>query len=98
MAALLARKERECLSYRALEEETGISRATLASWASRLRREGAANRSQPVAPFVELIATDPTEEQTAGLELVVGAHVVRVRPGFDPATLRRLLAALSGSC
>ena len=33
----------------------------------------------------------------AGFEVVVGAHVVRVPPGFDGAALRRLLEVLA-SC
>lgn len=94
MAALLLRKERECLSYRALEEETGISRNTLAAWATRLRRESARGER---SAFVELVASDDGEAGDIGIEVVIGGHVLRVRRGFDEATLRRVLTLLS-SC
>jgi hypothetical protein len=40
----------------------------------------------------------PPANETAGLELVIGSgRIVRVPPGFDAATLRRLLTILEES-
>ena len=92
---LLARKEREGLSYATLAEETGINRNTLASWASRLRREASSDESG----FVELVVGDSGDDEDGAIELVVDDHfVVRVRRGFDAETLARVLASLPRRC
>ena len=99
MTDLLARKARDGSSYRALEEETGISRHTIAAWAARLRREAAGDEEKRSA-FVELVAVEPTEEATAetAIEIVVGHRVLRVRRGFDAPTLSRVLGVLALPC
>ncbi len=95
MTALLARKERERLSYSTLEDETGISRHTLAAWASRLRRESQRNERPR---FVELVATEVADDRDTAIEIVLGAQVLRVRRGFDEATLSRVIILLRSSC
>jgi hypothetical protein len=51
---------------------------------------------RPAFVPVRVVAASPTSGSAAGgLELILSAgHVVRITPGFDSATLRRLLAAL----
>ena len=64
---------------------------TFYAWRRRLRR-----RAAEPAPFLPVqVVADPPPPQASTLEVVL-AHgpVVRVPPGFDPATLRQLLAVL----
>lgn len=87
---VLALKRREGLSFRELEEQTGIGVTTLRVWARRARAKPAPAR-QP--EFVELDVGGTAAP--GGFEVeVAGGRVVRVRPGFDAAELRRLLNAL----
>lgn len=53
MIDLLAWREREHLSYRALEEVTGNSRDALAAWSARLRREAMSEQEVRGTCFVE---------------------------------------------
>lgn len=98
MTSLLARREREGLSYRALEELTGISRNTFAFWAAKLRSESESCEVPNAAPFVELIATEDSPHEESPIEIVIGAHVLRVRRGFDARTLSRVLSAIATPC
>lgn len=96
VARLLAWKTSEGLTYARLEERTGISRHTLASWASRLRREA---RVVEEDPFVELVVADDPRRERKSIEIEVpGGIVVRVSEGFDPITLRTVLRALHDPC
>lgn len=93
---LLARKERDRLSYAALAEETGISRHTLASWASRLRRE-ASQADEP--SFVEVVVQHEDPDHNELVEIVVDDRVVlRVRRGFCAETLARVLSTITSTC
>jgi transposase-like protein len=48
-----------------------------------------------VTPQFVPVRVLPDQEPTASLEVVLaGGHRLRVTPGFDPATLRQLLAVL----
>lgn len=91
MGRLLARRDREGLTYRELAEETGVSERTLAWWSWKLRRE---RREQTDIGFVEL---DVAEESiTGGLEVELATgHRIRVPAHFDEDTLRRLVAVLA---
>lgn len=79
------------LSVRAFCEERGLSEPSFYAW-----RRALAERDAEAAVFVpvEVVEEEPSVTRAA-LELVVGEqHIVRVRPGFDAATLRQLLAVL----
>lgn len=98
MIDLLAWRERDHLSYRALEEATGISRNTLAAWSSRLRREATSEQEVGSTPFVEIVAADEPIEGDSPIEIVVGRHTLRIRRGFDESTLSRVLAVVASRC
>ncbi len=70
---------------------------TFYTWRRRLQRRAAEH--DPFLP-VQVVADTPAD-QAGPLEVVLAdGPVVRVPPGFDPATLRQLLAVLreGGSC
>jgi transposase len=84
------------LSVRAFCEEHGLAEPTFYAWRRILaERDAAAVRFVPVQ-----VASEPSPQLTAAdsaasLELVLGAgRLLRVGPGFDESTLRRLLALL----
>ena len=91
MEALLEERDREGLTYRALAERSGVPANTLAAWSYRLRRE----RSQlSSGAFVELEPAVEAEE--TAVQVVVNDRVhVLVWSGFDPETLRSVIATLS---
>jgi len=67
----------------------------------RAGRRGAARPPKPGSPvtrrgtFIPVRVVGPTPPAVPStLEVVAGGQVVRVRPGFDPETLRRLVAVL----
>ena len=70
---------------------------TFYTWRRRLQR-----RAAEPAPFLPVqVVADPPPPQASPLEVVLAdGAVVRVAPGFDPATLRELLAVLreGGPC
>lgn len=89
MAALLARRDREGLTYEELSEVSGVPAGTLASWKSRFRRE------QQGSEFAELTDELVPTENDGRLE-VVGplGHTVRFDGSIDPHLLKAILAAL----
>ena len=90
MSVLLARRDSEGLTFKQLAAHSGVPLGTLLSWSRKLRKEatGPATRDQP---FIEL-AAQPTPELE--LRLPSGA-TISIRPGFDSALLRELVAALA---
>ena len=87
---VLALRLREGLTFGELEEQTGIPRGTLRVWARRAREKPRPAR-RPRFVEVDVRGAAPS----AGFEIEVAlGRVVRVRPGFDAAELRRLLGAL----
>jgi predicted transcriptional regulator len=98
MISLLARRDREGLSYRALEELTGISRNTFAFWASKLRSESDIHEAPKPGRFVELVAADDSPAAESPIEIVIGDRVIRVRRGFDAPTLSRVLSTIATPC
>lgn len=87
----------------------GLSPSTLRWWSSELkRRDGLATCTPGALRFVELtpqpspvVATVSAgiaqASQVSGVEVVLsGRRVVRVSPGFDVATLQRVVVSLEG--
>lgn len=89
MAALLARRETDGLSLRALSEETGIPFGTLSWWSWRLRQ----NDTPRDGGFVELVAAAPTADGAVVVRLDNGV-AVEVQAGTDARWLGDLVAAL----
>src|SRR5450631_3954109 len=93
--AMLRRWHSSGLSVRAFCEEHGLAAPTFYAWRRTLAEREAAARFVPVQ-----VIPEPNPQTTAAglpisLELVLGAgRVLRVAPGFDGPTLRRLLALL----
>lgn len=59
---------------------------------SRKRQASPATRHDTFIPVRVIEPTPPAAPSS--LEVVAGGRLVRVRPGFDPETLRRLVAVL----
>ena len=85
------------LSVRAFCARHRLPTPTFYAWRRRLRRRAAER-----APFLPVqVVADPPPPPASTLEvLLADGGVVRVPPGFDPATLRQLLAVLreGGAC
>jgi transposase len=94
--------ERSGLSIRAFCAEQALSEFSFHAWRRTIaRRDQPASspvpeRRDPVPAFVPVRVTGaPLALATPSLEVVLGSgRTVRVSPGFDPATLRHLLAVL----
>ena len=81
------------LSVRAFCAQHGLAQASFYAWRRVLKRRAA---EQPAFVPVQVVA-DATSDQAGALEVVLlNGRTVRVAPGFDAATLRRLLAVLEG--
>jgi hypothetical protein len=84
-------------------EREGVSDAAMHWWMRQLERRDGRGRSKASAPaprkpakpkFVPLRVVTSSSSGTQPFELVVAGKVVRVPQGFDPETLRQLIAAL----
>ncbi len=85
------------LSARAYAARAGMNPNTLVSWRWQRRGRGRAKNAPP-APglaFIELAQPGRPGEAGGTIELQVGEITVRVPDGFEPATLRGILSALS---
>ena len=85
------------LSVRAFCAQHRLASASFYRWRRVLERRAT---EQPAFVPVQIVA-DTRSPQASALELVlVDGRAVRVAPGFDAATLRRLLAVLQegGAC
>ena len=71
MAALLARREAEGLSLRAIAEDAGIPFGTLSWWSWRLRQDPTP-AVDAEGGFVELVATAQPEPSDADLVFALG--------------------------
>src|SRR5262245_9656921 len=81
------------LSVRGFCARQGLATASFYHWRRVLERRAA---EAPAFVPVQVVA-DATPAEASALEVVlVGGRAVRVAPGFDAATLRRLLAVLEG--
>ena len=83
------------LSVRAYCEEHGLAEPTFYAWRRTLAEGDAAVCFVPVQVLAEPRAQATTDGAAGGLELVLDAgRVLRVGPGFDGPTLKRLLGLL----
>ena len=90
------------LSIRAFCQQHDLSEPNFYSWRRLLaQRDAEAPAFVPVQLLSDPHASQPRAEvsqssaaASSGLELLLGKHVLRIGPAFDPATLRRLLAVL----
>jgi hypothetical protein len=81
------------LSVRAFCARHGLATASFYNWRRVLERRAS---ERPAFVPVQVVADTPPPQASA-LELVLAdGRAVRVAPGFDAATLRRLLAVLEG--
>jgi|SRR5271163_1500641 len=87
---MLTRWQRSGQTGREFCRAAGLSEQSFYSWRRELaRRDAAATpRFLPVRVLPDINPATPLEVVTSA------GHVVRVRPGFDAATLRELLAVL----
>ena len=81
------------LSARAFCQRRRLTVASFYAWRRALQR-----RAAEKATFVPVqVLPDAVQTQTSALEVLLpDGRTVRVAPGFDAATLRRLLAVLEG--
>jgi transposase-like protein len=96
---LVRRWQRSNLSVRAFCRLHEISENNFYAWRRVLRERGLLGETPTPAlatpTFVQLLHGEaPAAEAEGFIEVVLGRRVLRVRPGFDGATLRQLLALL----
>lgn len=104
---MVGRWRRSGVTIRDFCAEHGLSEPSFYGWRRELARRDQEARERPARtkarparcakslPAFVPVRVTPVEPASP-LEVVVGAgHVVRVAPGFDAATLRRLLAVLA---
>jgi transposase len=79
------------LSVRAFCDRHGLAQPSFYAWRRTLQLRAAA-----ASPFVPVhLLPDEPRAPAASLEVILaGGRCLRVSPGFDPATLRQLLAVL----
>jgi hypothetical protein len=81
------------LSVRDFCARHGLATASFYNWSRVLERRAS---ERPAFVPVQVVA-DATSDNAGALEVVLlDGRTVRVAPGFDEATLRRLLAVLEG--
>jgi hypothetical protein len=108
-AALIDEWRESGLSLPAFSRRRGVVLSTLRGWVYKPGRgpAPAAHRTGPAAggepaTFLPVRVTDPPPPQTdgqgrGGVEVILGpGRRVAVPPGFDPETLRRVVAVLEG--
>ena len=109
---LLARREREVLTYQELSRRCGIPAGTLAWWQRRLKegRESGAVARKPGGQrrpadrkvrFVEAAVVDAARgpQRGARYELVLtSGRRLLLEEGFRPGSVRALVEALEGRC
>ena len=91
MSRLLARREREELTYAELSERCGIPAATLWWWNAKLRRESGPG-------FTELAVVDEEAPAGSGIRIIAGGLVVEVGDDFNAELLARVVDVLRLRC
>jgi hypothetical protein len=104
---VLDRWRTSALPKTAFARQEGISPDVLGWWHAEIRRRDRLRRRVPRAvprrrsattrrpSFVPVRVIEPTSPPApAALEILAGGHTVRIRPGFDAETLKRLVAVL----
>lgn len=94
IAALLAYRESEGLTYAELANEPGLAKSTLAWWSWRLRRDAKQGFAQVLVADVDRVPAD--DEQR--ISIVAGELTVTVPRDFDDDTLARVLLVVSRQC
>jgi transposase-like protein len=93
--AMLRRWHSSGLSVRGFCEEHGLAVPSFYAWRRTLARRDSAVGFVPVQVIPEPKPQTTAAGLPSSLEVVLGAgRVLRVAPGFDEPTLRRLLALL----
>jgi transposase len=93
--AMLRRWHSSGLSVRAFCEEHGLAVPSFYAWRRTLAQRDSAVSFVPVQVLPEPEPRTTAAGPPSSLELVLGTgRVLRVAPGFDGPTLRRLLALL----
>jgi transposase-like protein len=77
---------RSGLTVAAFARREGVDEQRLRRWRSRVSED---------QDDVALVPVDIVTRPAASVEVVVGAVVIRVPPGFDEATLRRVLEVVT---
>ena len=91
----IAACEASGMSIAAYCEAHGLRASRYYWWKSELRRRGVAGGGFP--RFAEVVVTSDGPAPSADIEItLVGDRVVRVRPGFDGATLAAVVRVLEG--
>lgn len=99
---VLARQRQSGLTRAAFCRREGIQPTAFSWWARELgERDGSPRKARKAPPrpaFVPVRVIEAVPPRGAStLEVVTpGGHVIRLGPGFDPAMLRRAVAALEG--
>ena len=83
IAALLALREREGLTYAELSERCGLAATTLSWWSCRLRRE-----SRSKTAFREVVAHDEPEQQSDPARVIVRRGSLEIE--VEGATIDRI--------
>ena len=99
MRGMLARRERQGLTFRELSEQTGTPVGTLAFWAWKLRQGSGGVRAtaRRGVGFVELVAASEqgSREGSGSIEVVLSnGRRVLVHGEIDEARLLRVVQAL----
>lgn len=93
MAALLAQRESEGLTYAELAEQAGLAKSTVAWWSWRLRRDAR-------EAFAEVVVDDEHDAPARDDRIAI-AHrdlTITVPQGFDAETLSRVLDVVFQRC
>jgi transposase len=85
--------ERSGLTIRAFCARHQVSEPSFYAWRSQLRQREAA---APRFVSVQVVAEPPPQAITSIEVVLADGRCLRVTPGFDPATLRQVLAVLEG--
>lgn len=104
---VLARQEQSGLTRAAFCRREGIKDNALSWWAREMRLRGHAGRRATPRntrrkgasrhSFVPVRVIEEAPVTASALEVVTrSGHIIRLHPGFDPATLRKVVAALEG--
>lgn len=101
---VLARWKTSDLSKVDFARRENISKSVLSWWGAEIRRRDRTRQRatarapeptpKPMPKRAAFIPVRVIEPAAPAIEFVAGGRTIRVRPGFDPETLRRLVAAL----
>lgn len=76
-----------------------VDRRQLYTWMKRLGGTTASSAATQSATFIHVkVAPEPEPEKSTGLRIRLGAAVIEVDAGFNPALLRDVVQALEGVC